>query len=117
MVVEHWQEDLCTVVRISGELDVAAAPRLRAELEPVLSSPVPLKLIVDLTAVPFCDSVGLSVLVSTLNHVQRTQGRMILVLEREPGMILHLLTITNLDRHFETSFSLAEARAALGAAA
>ncbi|MFG1941994.1 STAS domain-containing protein [Nonomuraea sp. NPDC048826] len=115
MVVRCWQEDLCTVLRISGELDVAAAPRLRAELEPVLSTPGPLQLVMDLSEVPFCDSVGLGVLVSTLNHVRRTGGRLILVLQ--DGMISHLLTITNLDRHFETSPSLADAQAALGTAA
>jgi anti-sigma B factor antagonist len=115
MVVRSWQEDLCTVLRVSGELDVAAAPRLRAELEPVLSTPGPLMLVMDLREVPFCDSVGLGVLVSTLNHARRTGGRLILVLEE--GMIRHLLTITNLDRHFETSPSMEDAQAALGTAA
>jgi hypothetical protein len=47
--------------------------------------------------------------------VQHAHGRFILVLA--PGMISHLLTITNLDRHFETTSSLLNARTALGAAA
>lgn len=115
MIVRSWQEELCTVLRVSGELDVAAAPRLRAELEPVLSSPGPLMLVMDLSEVPFCDSVGLGVLVSTHNHARRTGGRLILVLQE--GMISNLLTITNLNRHFETSPSLTDAQAALAAAA
>ncbi|MEV5494294.1 STAS domain-containing protein [Nonomuraea fuscirosea] len=113
MVVRCWREGPCTVVRVVGDLDVAGAPRLRAELEQALAAPV--NLIVDLTEVPFCDSVGLGVLVETLNQVQHLRGRMVLVVG--PGMIRHLLTITNLDRHFATSGSLDEARTALGTAA
>ncbi|NRQ36921.1 STAS domain-containing protein [Nonomuraea sp. NN258] len=115
MVVRSWREDPCTLLHVVGDLDVAGAPRLRAELDQAIASADPLNLIVDLTEVPFCDSVGLGVLVATLNHVQQAHGRMILVLA--PGMISHLLTITNLDRHFTTSDSVSEARAALDAAA
>ncbi|MCA2185701.1 STAS domain-containing protein [Nonomuraea cavernae] len=115
MVVSCWREDPCTVLRVVGDLDAAGAPRLRAELDQALALPHPLHLVLDLTEVPFCDSVGLGVLVAGLNHVQRRHGRMILVLA--PGMISHLLTITNLDRHFETSASMDDARTALGAAA
>ncbi|MFG1703509.1 STAS domain-containing protein [Nonomuraea sp. M3C6] len=103
------------MLHVAGDLDVAGAPRLRAELEQAITAADPLNLVVDLTEVPFCDSVGLGVLVATLNHIQRMNGRMILVLA--PGMIRHLLTITNLDRHFETSETLGEARTAMGSAA
>lgn len=101
------------MLRVVGDLDAAGAPRLRAELDHALA--YPLHVVLDLTEVPFCDSVGLGVLVAGLNQVQRRHGRMILVLA--PGMISHLLTITNLDRHFETSASMDDARTALGAAA
>ncbi|GGT02723.1 STAS domain-containing protein [Nonomuraea spiralis] len=115
MVVRYWREDPCTVLHVAGDLDVAGAPRLRAEIDQAMAAADPLNLVIDLTEVPFCDSVGLGVLVATLNHVRDMKGRMILVLG--PGMIRHLLTITNLDRHFETSGSLGEARAALDPAA
>jgi anti-sigma B factor antagonist len=115
MVVRCWQEDPCTVLHVVGDLDVAGAPRLRAEIEQAIAAADPLHLVIDLTEVPFCDSVGLGVLVATLNHVQDMHGRMILVLA--PGMIRHLLTITNLDRHFETSATLGEAREAMDTAA
>ncbi|MFC7589920.1 STAS domain-containing protein [Nonomuraea antimicrobica] len=105
----------CTVVHVAGDLDVAGAPRLQAELEQAMAAADPLNVVLDLTEVPFCDSVGLGVLVAAHNHVRRMNGRMILVLA--PGMIRHLLTITNLDRHFATSHSLTEAREALGSAA
>ncbi|MCK2221225.1 STAS domain-containing protein [Actinomadura sp. ATCC 31491] len=115
MVVRYWREDPCTVLHVVGDLDVAAAPRLRAELEQAIAEADPPNLVLDLTEVPFCDSVGLGVLVATLNQIQHMRGRMILVLA--PGMIKHLLTITNLDRHFETTDSMTAARSALGAAA
>jgi anti-sigma B factor antagonist len=115
MVVRSWREDPCTVLHVVGDLDVAGAPRLRAELEQAIASADPPNLVVDLTEVPFCDSVGLGVLVATLTDIHHMRGRMILVLA--PGMIRHLLMITNLDRHFETSDSIGEARTALGNAA
>ncbi|MEU6997041.1 STAS domain-containing protein [Nonomuraea sp. NPDC046570] len=115
MVVRSWQEGRSTIVEASGELDMAVAPRLRDELDRALAIAGRPLLVIDLTAVPFCDSVGLGVLVSALNRVRGAHGRLILVLG--PGMIAHLLTITNLDRHFEICSSANEARALLGAAA
>ncbi|MEO3790436.1 STAS domain-containing protein [Nonomuraea sp. B10E15] len=115
MVVRQWREDRCTVVHIAGDLDVAGAPRLQAELEQAMAAAEPLQLVIDLTGAPFCDSVGLGVLVSTYNQVHQRHGRLILVVG--PGMIRHLLTITNLDHHFETTESLGEARTALDDAA
>lgn len=103
------------MVNVVGDLDVAGAPRLRAELDSALAGVEPLNVIVELSEVPFCDSVGLGVLVAALNQIQRMNGRLILVLA--PGMFRNLLTITNLDRHFEIRDSLGEARAALDRAA
>ncbi|MFG1698326.1 STAS domain-containing protein [Nonomuraea sp. NPDC049309] len=123
MVVECWREDHCTVLHVVGDLDVAGAPRLRSELEQAVSTDGasdgsaagPPRVVVDLTEVPFCDSVGLGVLVAAYNMIHNLHGRMILVVG--PGMIRHLLTITHLDRHFEMSESLNAARATLGSAA
>ncbi|WP_219471861.1 STAS domain-containing protein [Nonomuraea rhizosphaerae] len=115
MVVRSWREEPCTILHAVGELDVAAAPRMRDALDRILAAAHPPRLVLDLTEVPFCDSVGLGVLVATLNHVQQVQGRLILVVG--PGMISHLLTITNLDKHFETRSSLGEARTAFETAA
>ncbi|MFI6320478.1 STAS domain-containing protein [Nonomuraea sp. NPDC050556] len=107
MVVRSWTEDPCTVVRVSGELDMTGAPRLRAILERASAG----NLVIDLTEVPFCDSVGLGVLVETLNRIRSAGGRLILVVS--PGMIANLLVITNLDQHFDTRASMDEALAAM----
>ncbi len=105
--VQRWRKGPCVVVRMTGELDMAVAPRLRAELDRALEFPGRPCLVMDLTEVPFCDSVGLGILIDALTRVRDTRGRLILVVR--PGMITHLLTITNLDRHFETCNSLREA--------
>jgi anti-anti-sigma factor len=73
MVVRSWREDPCTVLHVAGDLDVAGAPRLRDELAQAIAAADPLNLVVDLTEVPFCDSVGLGVLVGALKRA-RTHG-------------------------------------------
>jgi anti-sigma B factor antagonist len=123
MEVRSGREDGATVIQAAGDLDVSSAPLLRAALAAALPAPGTVNgsasgspnAIVDLTGVPFCDSVGLGVLVEAHNRARRARGRLVLVVA--PGMITHLLAITNLDRHFETHPSLGAARAALIAAA
>ncbi|MFF3440451.1 STAS domain-containing protein [Streptosporangium sp. NPDC002721] len=105
--VQTRRSGTCVVVQATGELDMAVAPRLRAEIDRVLQEEGTPNLVMDLTGVPFCDSVGLGVLVGTLTRLKEAHGRLILVVS--PGMITHLLTITNLDRHFETRDNLREA--------
>ncbi|MBG0813379.1 STAS domain-containing protein [Planomonospora sp. ID82291] len=113
--VRTWRDGPCTVIKAEGELDMASAPRFRAAIDEVFDHPGSPCLVMDLTGVPFCDSVGLGVLVGAFTRVRDSRGRLVLVLA--PGMITHLLTITNLDRHFETRGSLHEAFAAFDAAA
>ncbi|GAA2392267.1 STAS domain-containing protein [Nonomuraea africana] len=113
MVVRSWTDGRFALVQAVGDLDLAAVPRLREELDRVLAPMRGPQLAIDLTEVPFCDSVGLGLLVSTLTRIKDLHGRLILVVG--PGMIHHLLAITNLDRHFELSDSVDGARQALAA--
>ncbi|GIH74446.1 STAS domain-containing protein [Planobispora longispora] len=105
--VQTWKNGPCAVIRATGELDMTVAPRLGAEVDRVLEAGSHPCLVMDLTQVPFCDSVGLGTLVSALTKMRNSQGRLILVLT--PGMITRLLAITSLDRHFETCGTLHEA--------
>ncbi|MFS1297685.1 STAS domain-containing protein [Streptosporangium longisporum] len=105
--VQTWRSGPCAVVRATGELDMSVAPRLRAEIDRALEALGAPNLVLDMTGVPFCDSVGLGVLVGTLTRTKEAGGRLMLVVS--PGMITHLLTITNLDRHFEVRGDLREA--------
>ncbi|GIH89670.1 hypothetical protein Psi01_03000 [Planobispora siamensis] len=105
--IQTWQDGPCTVVRAEGELDMMVAPRLTAEIDRILEGSDHPCLVLDLTHVPFCDSVGLGALVGALSGTRDVQGRLILVVSS--GMISRLLAITSLDRHFETCSSLHEA--------
>lgn len=109
--VQTHQSGPCVVVRATGELDMSVAPRLRAEIDQALETSGAPNLVLDMTGVPFCDSVGLGVLVGALTRTKEAGGRLMLVVV--PGMITHLLTITNLDRHFEVRGDLREALDAL----
>ncbi|WP_084962227.1 STAS domain-containing protein [Thermoactinospora rubra] len=109
MVVKPRRESSCTVLQIVGDLDSIGAPRLRAAVDQAFGSDERPHIVLDLTQVPFCDSVGLGVLVTTLNRVRQAHGRLVLVLG--PGMISNLLTITNLDGYFDTAPSVPEALA------
>jgi anti-sigma B factor antagonist len=105
--VQTWQNGPCVVIRAAGELDMSVAPRLRAAVDQALETSGRSCLVMDLTQVPFCDSVGLGTLVAALTRMKDAHGRLILVLN--PGMITRLLSITSLDRHFETCGTLHEA--------
>ncbi|MEV0581875.1 STAS domain-containing protein [Nonomuraea sp. NPDC050310] len=107
MVVKSRWESPCIVLEVIGDLDSSGVPRLRAAIDSACASGTPPHLVLDLTEVPFCDSTGLGLLVSTLKRVRQARGRLVLVLG--PGMIARLLTITNLDGHFETTDSLPDA--------
>jgi anti-sigma B factor antagonist len=65
-----------SVLTVSGEIDLASGPRLRAALDEALDGPgpaatAPACVVIDLTAVTFLGSAGLAVLVDA--HEQATQ--------------------------------------------
>lgn len=63
-------------VRLSGELDLAAAPELWSCLAPVLGScsqRVP-RLVLDLSRLDFMDAAGLGVIVRVANRLRRDGG-------------------------------------------
>ncbi|WP_449060941.1 STAS domain-containing protein [Planomonospora algeriensis] len=113
--VRTWRRDSYTVIRVKGELDMATAPRFRAAVDQVLEASDRPCVVMDLTEMPFCDSVGLGILVNALTRIRDSRGRLILV--PAPGMVTRLLTITGLDRHFEMRGSVDEAFGAFDTAA
>jgi anti-sigma B factor antagonist len=97
-VGEARSPDGVDVVEISGEIHVSTAPRLREALGAVIERGEG-KLVLDLTAVEFIDSTGLSVLLNGLRLINQRQGHMALVC-RNPT-VLRLFEITSLDTTFE----------------
>ncbi|MGP4105367.1 STAS domain-containing protein [Nonomuraea sp. KM90] len=84
-----------TTVGLSGEIDISTSPALRSRLEDVLKSSTPL-LVLNLSAVSFCDASGLGVIVNMQRHA-RLMGITVALAEPRPFMT-RLLHITGLDR-------------------
>ncbi len=80
-----------TVIAVSGELDLASSPTLQEELDRVAASESQM-LIIDLRALDFMDSTGLSVLVRAHQQIEE-QGRQ-LAMVKGPQQVQRLLSLT-----------------------
>lgn len=92
------RKDGYTIVTLSGEIDTARAPVLRAQL---LGIPRPgaSRLVVDLSAVTFCDASGLAVLVGLARRAGLLGG--VVRLAAPAPLTSRVLRITGLDSWFE----------------
>jgi anti-sigma B factor antagonist len=82
------------VLRVGGELDLGTVDQLRAAAGRFLRPGA--RLTLDLSGVTFCDSTGLSALVSIHKQARAAGGELVLV---DPvARIMHLFTITGLVR-------------------
>lgn len=75
MEITVRDEGHATLVRMSGELDVVASPRLSEELDRLLTDGRR-RLVLDLEEVTLIDSSGLSALVRLLKQVRGQGGRL-----------------------------------------
>jgi anti-sigma B factor antagonist len=103
------ERDGWAVLAVSGEVDVATAPRLRERLIELVNSGRH-RIVVDLSGVDFLDSTGLGVLVGALKRVRTHDGELALVCA-EPR-ILKVFEITGLTKVFTMFGSVDEAVAA-----
>jgi anti-sigma B factor antagonist len=95
---EQRSADGVDVVSISGEIHLSTAPRFREALDTVIENGDG-KLVLDLSAVEFIDSTGLSVLLNALRLINQRQGHMAIVCSNPT--VLRLFEITSLDATFE----------------
>jgi anti-sigma B factor antagonist len=79
------------VIAVSGELDLASAPALDAELDSATTSGCAV-VIVDLRQLEFMDSTGLSILVKA--HQRAVDDGRELVLVKGPQQVQRLLDLT-----------------------
>ncbi len=94
--VEHSRlSDGAAVYRISGELDIAAAPAATMGLE-ILEMSHPSDLILDLRDVTMIDSLGLRVLVEAASRA-RNERRHLTIVADPNGILRKLLTFAALD--------------------
>ncbi|HUG65068.1 MAG TPA: STAS domain-containing protein [Gaiellaceae bacterium] len=80
------------VVHVSGDLDLATAPRLE---EAFAGRPQGSRVVIDLAECTFLDSSGVRVLASAAGAVAESGGRLDLVVT-DPGLI-RVLAITSMD--------------------
>jgi anti-sigma B factor antagonist len=110
-VVPHFEleeertADGIDIVSVSGEIHVSTAPRFRLALDEVIARGDG-TLVLDLSAVEFIDSTGLSVLLNGLRLLNQRNGSMALVCTNPT--VLRLFEITSLD----TTFDICSDRAA-----
>jgi anti-sigma B factor antagonist len=93
------RHDGATVVNLAGELDIATAADLRQALTDAVSGDEPPRVVIHLEGVDFCDSTGLSVLISALNGAEAAGGRVLLSGVR--ARMTRLFTMTGLTKRFE----------------
>ncbi|MEU8174041.1 STAS domain-containing protein [Microbispora hainanensis] len=97
------------VVRVEGDLDAGTAHLLHDELDGLWKSPGTSAIILDVAEMGFCDSRGLSELISALQRGQALNVRFIL--SGVQGVLRRVLTITGLRNVFEQHPTVAEALA------
>jgi anti-sigma B factor antagonist len=89
--------DAWPVVRVSGEVDIQSSPMLEETLLSVVDEGL-ISVMVDLEAVSFLDSTGLSVLIGALKRCQRAGGE--LRIRAPQANVLRVFEITGLTELF-----------------
>lgn len=80
-----------------GEIDLYTAPRLQSELMNALGGG-PVRLVVDMSGVDFCDSTGINVLLAAHRHARERGGELQLA---GPGSATRkVLQVTGLESVF-----------------
>ena len=87
----------CVLVTVSGELDIATKPELIHYVNNIISTRVGM-VVLDLSGITFIDAQGLSALIMIKRQAQLVHTE--LVLAGTPPVVLSLLRITRLDKHF-----------------
>jgi anti-sigma B factor antagonist len=100
--VEMHPDDGAVVLAVSGELDLASSPALEDALEIVYESECSL-VVMDLRALEFMDSTGLSVLVKAQQRSQEAGRRFGLV--KGGPQVQRLLSLTGIDQRMTVADS------------
>jgi anti-anti-sigma factor len=97
------------IVAVSGEIDIASAPRLITGLNDAVGS-CETPVIVDLTNVGFMDSTGLALLLNAHRRLSRRRKGFAVVCA--DGPVRRVFTITDMVDVLQVRSTLAEAQAA-----
>jgi len=102
--IEIDQYKGCVVAHLSGELDLTVATETQDRFAELIAAPGaagPLRLVIDLTQVFFCDSTGIGVLAWILRAVHKAHGQLALVAPRGI-LVTNLIEVTQLSRVIPT---------------
>lgn len=90
------REGTTVVVALSGELDLATAPRLRSCLAPIVTAQTaPMQLVLDLSELRFLDASGISALLTVQRALAARGGRLAL---RSPSrLVRRVVKVLDLD--------------------
>ena len=94
------------VLTVTGEIDMATAPRFRQRLLAVISAGAQ-NVVIDLSGVDFIDSTGLGVLMGAAKRVRTAGGDIRLVMTG--SRLADLIEITRLDRVLDVFDSVSAA--------
>ncbi|MBB2945638.1 anti-anti-sigma factor [Actinoplanes lutulentus] len=95
IVIEHRSD--VVVLQLCGELDADSAARLYKTLAELLERPVP-RIVVDLSELKFCDSVGLSAFITSKQVIVSRGGW--LSFAGADQFLTQLLETVGLSRYF-----------------
>ena len=101
-MITDCRTDECTVVQVTGELDIATAPALRDHLFALIRDGHPI--VLELTGVEFMDSSGLEVLLRCHRGAELSGSE--LVLRRPSHRVVRLLELSGLRSHFKIETDL-----------
>ena len=83
---------------VAGEIDLYTAPRLHGELVTALAGDQPVRLVIDMSGVEFCDSTGMNVLLAAHRRAHEHGGGLELAAPRAP--VRKILQVTGLESVF-----------------
>jgi anti-sigma B factor antagonist len=95
--ITHYDAATGPVLHVDGELDYEHAPALREQVERLVLNPGQ-NLVIDLAALAFCDSTGITVLLAAHQRAQAAGARM--TLAAVPANTLRILRVVGLDQVF-----------------
>lgn len=102
--------DAIRVLQPTDHIDIGNAFEFRASLQELLTRGQK-RVVVDLTAVQYIDSAGLSALMAVV-HAYQAGGGAVRLCGAQPG-VLKILQLTRLDEYLPLDVSLEESRAQL----
>jgi anti-sigma B factor antagonist len=97
-LTEEELDERTVVIKVAGEIHATTAPEFSTRLNNAIEGGKT-GVVLDLTAVEFIDSTGLSVLLNGLRRVTRVRGTMVIACANPT--VLRLFEITKLDSTFE----------------